>query len=121
MGNAVRPNLASPCPRPVQPPLTEPVSTFLVALLKTLTEHVDESVRHAIRQELPQAIRTATRPEYVTRSEAAEYLGRSVRSVDHLRKSGRLPWSKRGGKVVLRTDDLDMFVEAGRVAAKRDR
>ena len=114
-GNAVQPNLGHPLPRAVQSPLTEPVSTFVVALLKTLTEHVDESVRHAIRQELPQAIQTATRPEYMSRAEAAEYARLSIRSIDHLRKTRKLGWTKRGGRVMIKTADLDTYLGEGYV------
>ena len=87
----------------------------------TLRSEIGRAVQEAVADELPGAIRTATRPEYLTRKEAADYLGRCVRSVDTLRSSRQLGWSKRGGRVMIAIDDLDAYLEAGKVNARGKR
>ena len=90
------------------------------AYLESLVEAV---VRPAVREEVASAVADALRraklPEYMTRAEAAEYLGRSARTIDHLRSSGKLAFSKRGGRVLIKTADLDAFVEPSIVPARR--
>lgn len=85
----------------------------------TLRREVEVAVGDAIARELPRAIRAATRAEYLTREEAAGYLCVSLRTLDYLRTSGRIAWSKRRGRVVVATTDLDAYLDAGRVPAKR--
>ena len=102
----------------VPTPPSDLVASAFGALLSSITENVDQAVRLAVQRELPKAIRTANRPEYMTRAEAAEYAGRSVRSLDHLRSSGKLAWAKRGGRVVIKTDDLDAYLGDGYVPTR---
>lgn len=74
-------------------------------------------VEAALARVLPEAIRRAATPEFLTRGEAAAFLGRSVRSLDRLRATGTLPYSKRGGRVVVATADLEAYLAAGRVSS----
>lgn len=96
------------------------LTAFLRALLAAVVrEEVGPAVRDALDDALPGAIRAASTPAYLSREGAAEYIGRSVRSLDHLRKSGRLPYSKRGRRVVIATADLDAFLAEGHVPARQ--
>lgn len=92
--------------------------TLLSFLSEYVRRQVADAVGEALARELPRALQAASRPTYMSREEAASYVSRSLRSLDGLRISGRLPWTKRGGWVLLRTDDLDAYLEAGRVPAK---
>ena len=86
-----------------------------------------DAVRDVVRSEiddafdtrLPEIARAASTPEYMTREEAASFLHRSVRSVDHLRKTGKLPYVRRGRRVVIRTSDLEAYLAEGFVPARR--
>ena len=98
------------------PDVLAPLIAYVMAALR---QEVDAAVRDALAYELPRAIRAGTRAEYLTREQAAEYIGRSLRSLDGLRSSGRIAWSKRGGRVMIATADLDAYLNAGRVPAKR--
>lgn len=54
-------------------------------------------------------------PEYYKPSEIAELLNISVRKVRELITSGKLPAIKIGKVYRVRKDDLDEFIEKGRV------
>lgn len=46
------------------------------------------------------------------RKQAAEYLGISVQTIDHLREAGHLPSRRIGRRVLIRTADLDALIAA---------
>lgn len=99
------------------------VRVFVPALVEAFGTAIEPAVEAALARVLPEAIRQAATPEYVGRQEAADYIGRSVRSLDRLRSTGALPYSKRGGRVVIATADLHAYLAAGRVpsvAAERE-
>lgn len=56
---------------------------------------------------------------YLTVVEAAEYLNTSVRFVRRLIAERRIAFHKIGAHVRLALLDLDAFIEAGRVEARR--
>lgn len=110
------------------PPMhSSDLARFLATLAASLLQdkHVKAGVvalvSEALDNALPYAIRKAAQPTHMTREQAAEYLGRSVRSVDGLRSSGKLAWSKRGGRVMIATADLDAYLDQGRVGAAKQR
>lgn len=51
--------------------------------------------------------------QYLTRREAAELMGLSERQVDNLRRAGKLPFLKRGKRVLLRGQDIQSYLMAG--------
>ncbi|MEL6613655.1 MAG: helix-turn-helix domain-containing protein [Bacteroidota bacterium] len=94
---------------------------FTPSLVKAFGEAIEPAVEAALARVLPEAIRRAATPEFQSRKQAAAYIGRSIRSLDRLRSSGTIPYSKRGGRVVFATADLDTYLAAGRVPATPDR
>lgn len=94
------------------PPL---VQAYFVAVVR---EAIRPAVADALADALPEAIRRAAQPTHVSREEAASYLRVSLRTLDTLRARRRLAWSKRGGRVVIATADLDAYLAEGRVAPR---
>jgi excisionase family DNA binding protein len=45
-------------------------------------------------------------PDYLSRDDAATYLRVSLRTIDRLMMSGRLPFSKMGGRTLFRREHL---------------
>ena len=78
---------------------------------------VADGVQDALQAALPSSLRQALRPRHVTRQDAAEMAGLSVRQIDYLREAGKIDWFKRGGRVLIDTDSLMAYIEAGRVPA----
>lgn len=60
---------------------------------------------------------TATQQRWLSKQEAAEYLGTTERWIRRAMEEGRLPFTKLPGSHYVRFDvrDLDAFMEAGRV------
>jgi len=54
---------------------------------------------------------------YLTVDEAAEYMNTTVRFVRRLIAERRIPFHKIGRHVRLKVEDVDAFIEAGRVEA----
>lgn len=54
---------------------------------------------------------------YLTVDEAAEYMNTSVRFVRRLIAERRIPFHKIGRHVRLKVQDVDAFIDAGRVEA----
>jgi excisionase family DNA binding protein len=46
-------------------------------------------------------------PEWLTRYEASEYIGRNVETLRRAVRNGELQKYKRGGRVLFRRDELD--------------
>src|SRR5690606_4940797 len=91
----------------------------------TIEDQIQEAVRSAVREEiravvlelLPEAIRRATEPEFVSREAAADVIGCSVRSLDYRLKSGALPYVRRGRRVLIASAALRAYLDAARVPA----
>ena len=105
--------------QPLDPTEAALARILTLSLVEAFGTAIEPAVEAALARVLPEAIRQATTPEYQTREQAAAFLGRSVRSVDRLRASGTLPYSKRGGRVVIATADLIAYVDAGHVPTRQ--
>ena len=78
---------------------------------------VRAAVADALEEALPRVIRDASLPTFMTKTEAADFLGFSPRKVDRLRDSGDLPYTRRGRRVMFRTEDLRRYLNEGYVPA----
>ena len=96
--------------------ITLSLSELIAPSIRT---EVRAAVAEALEESLPAAIRAAQRKEHLSRAEAAALLGRSLRSIDNLRATGRLAYVKRGGRVLFRTSDLEAFLAEAYVPARR--
>ena len=100
------------------PPPPDPLTDFLHRLIATaLKGEVERAVESALVGALPEAIRRASLPEYMTRAEAAEYARVSPRTLDGWRKRG-LQWVQRRGRVVIASRDLIAYLEEARVGSR---
>lgn len=91
-----------------------------VATGDELIEAIREATLPIVEEAVTRAVQRATSKTYSTRGEAAEMLAVSVRQIDHLRKTRRLPYIKRGSRVLLETAALIAYAEEGRVSARGD-
>lgn len=83
---------------------------------RAVAEAVDERLEPMLRRVVRDAVKEANQPEYLTRQQAAEYANWSLRKLDYLRKSGALPYLKRGGRVLVETHELRRYLEEGKVS-----
>ncbi len=82
--------------------------------LETLFTKVLDQSLHSI---LPNILAACQQKPYLTKKEAAELTGWSIRQIDYKRKSGAIPYIKRGGRVLIPSADLIAYLEEGRVPA----
>jgi excisionase family DNA binding protein len=80
-----------------------------------LREEVRAAVEAAITARLPEVIRRASLPPYLTRAEVCALTGWSERKVDYLRAERRLPFIRRGRTVLFPTSEVEAFLDAGHV------
>ena len=82
-----------------------------------LTKRIEEGLKNAI----PGIIDGMSNKQYVTNSEASEITGRSIRSLDHLRKSGQIDFYMHGNRVLFKYADLVSWIKQGHVVATNPR
>ena len=97
--------------------LTDSIRALVATAIR---DAVGPAVEDALGRALPSAIRRAAQRRHLSRAEAADYLGVSVRQVDVLRQRGRLAWTKRGGRVMIDVEDCDRYLAEGRVPARAE-
>lgn len=59
----------------------------------------------------------ATRSPWLTKAEAAEYLGKSIAWLTQAMRFNQIPYYKPGHSVHFKKDDLDAYIERGRMEA----
>ncbi|MBO6794658.1 MAG: helix-turn-helix domain-containing protein [Balneolaceae bacterium] len=83
-----------------------------------LREFIRQAVKEEFKTSIPQAIKTANRKEWLTTDEVMEILQCSRRHVQHLRDSGKLPFTQHRRTVRYRYNDVEHFLNKGFVEAE---
>lgn len=96
----------------------------LLALLRSLFEEqlttlIKPVVEAALTDALPEVLRRAALPSYLSRKEVAVLTGWGTRKLDYLVAERRIPCLKRGRSVLFKAADIEAYLEAGFVAPKR--
>lgn len=86
-----------------------------------LEKIISRVTRQTIKDVLPEAIRKGTRREWLTTKEVAEMLQCSERHIQHLRDARRLTFSQNGGTIRYHIDDVEAFLNDGKVEGSRPR
>lgn len=84
--------------------------------LSGLDHAVDQAVEAAIKRHLPVPAPAPPNP-WLSRREAAKYIGVSPATLQRYQADGLIPFSKIGGRVWYRRDDLDAALDSHRVSA----
>ena len=87
--------------------MTPDFATFLEPLVEQLAIRVAERVRGG----LPSSSNRVVAPRLLTVEQAANYLGRTKASVQHMVSSGRLPTARGDRRVFLDVRDLDAWID----------
>lgn len=94
---------------------------FVIVTPSDLREIIKESVCSSFRAMIPNFLEALPEKRYLTKKEVSDLTGWSIRQIDYKRKSGAIPYIKRGRLVLIPTADLLAYLEEGRVpAARRD-
>lgn len=102
-------------PAPMDPTALPNLLHVLVA--SAVRGEVQAAVEAALTARLPEIIRRAALPPYLTRQQLAELTGWSLRKIDYLRKQRRIAFVRRGRTVVFPTAEVERYFDAGRLEA----
>lgn len=87
-------------------------------LTDAVRAEVETAVSTALQRSLPEVIRRASLPVYLTKRQLSELTGRSNRKIEHLKSQRRIPSVRRGRTVLFRTADIEAFLAEGLVSPK---
>jgi excisionase family DNA binding protein len=82
---------------------------------EALERIISRVTRRTVNEVLPEAIRKATRKQWLTTDEVMEMLQCSRRHVQYLRDSGQLPYSQNGRTIRYHIEDVESYLNDGKV------
>lgn len=91
------------------------MQTAYIPTKEELEKIVSRSVKKNIKEVLPEAIRKATRKQWLTTDEVMEILQCSRRHVQYLRDSNQLTYSQNGRTVRYHIEDVEAFLNNHKV------
>lgn len=83
-----------------------------------LRELVTRSVVEAVAEALPQMLRQAAMPPFLTKKALMELTGWSSRTVEYKKAEGKISFVRQGRLCLFPTDEILAWLEEGRVPAK---
>lgn len=100
-------------------PLPDLNDSLRALVAAAVAEAVQPAVAAALEQTLPEILRRAALPAFLTRKQVMELTGWSDRKLAYLQAEQRIPFSKRGRSVVFKTADVEAYLAEGYVPVKR--
>lgn len=85
-----------------------------------LDKIVQRAVSRAVDERLPHAIRKAKRKQWLTTDDVMELLSCSRRHIQHLRDSEQLTYTQSGRTIRYNIDDVEAFLDNGKVERYTD-
>lgn len=80
-----------------------------------LKNFIRDAVKETVNESLPDAIRKATRKNWLNTEEVMEILQCSRRHVQHLRDSGKLPFRQNARTIRYDIDEVEAYLNRGKV------
>jgi hypothetical protein len=93
------------------------MSTAYIPTKQELKEAISKEVRDTVLDVLPQAIREASRKEWLDTSEVMEILQCSRRHVQHLRDSEQIVYHQNGRSIRYQRADVIAYLNNGKVSS----
>lgn len=98
--------------------LDNSVKALLIAALR---EVAPEVLRDALADLLPDLVRVALLPPFLTRDELCEWTGWSKRKVDYMRQQRKIDYVRRGRSVLFPTSAVQEYLLEGLVESRGPR
>lgn len=97
----------------------DPLSPFIRTLVaEVLRDEGTTVVASALKQALPDILRRAQLPPYLTKKQLCELTGWSARKVAYLKSERRIPFVQRGRTVLFPTAEIEAYLNEGFVPAR---
>ena len=84
-----------------------------------LDARIKSAVAEAIRAEIPHIIREATAKEWLTKQDLKELTGWSDRTIQNLRDTDQIPYSKHGHKILYPRQGIMEFLEVHHIKPRK--
>jgi len=88
-----------------------------VADRDTLKEVVRSTVRQVMVENVPEALREASLPKWLSRKQAKKRYGLTNRQLQYLRDEERITYSQHGRRIWYLRESMDEYFDEGRVEA----
>ena len=84
-----------------------------------LQDLIDQAVSKAVKEQVPEIVREATAKQWLTKQDLKEITGWSDRTIQHLRDSDQIPFSKHGHKILYPRQGIMEFLEVHHVKPRK--
>lgn len=88
------------------------MDAVIVTQKNDLKKLIAEAIRDEIATSLPELVKEATKKPYITKEELMDLTGWSSRTIQHLRDTNQIPYSKHGRKILYPRKGILEFLEA---------
>lgn len=95
-------------------------SPVIVTDRESLNSAVTDAVRKAMLQTVPDAVREATAPEWLSREEVCERYGLTPRQLTYMRNQRSVEFTQHGRRILYSRESLEAWIDAGRVRPKEN-
>lgn len=91
------------------------MSEVIVTERNELQKIIKKCLRSEAEDFIPEIVRKATEKPWMTKEELMDLTGWSSRTLQHLRDSNQIPYSKHGRKILYPRDGIMEFLEDHRI------
>lgn len=93
-------------------------SPVIVTDRETLESTLADVVRRVMLRSVPDVLREAEKPEWMSRDQACETYGLTPRQLTYMRNNGRITYTQHGRRILYERESLEKWIEEGRVKAR---
>ena len=93
------------------------MSDVIVAEPDELESTLEKVVKRIMLNHVPEAMRKADLPEWLSREQAKDRYGLTNRQLTYLRQKRRVEYSKHGRQIFYNRESMDAYFEEGKVEA----
>lgn len=86
------------------------MTTIITADSETLRALIREAVSEAVSEQVPGIVKQATAKDWLTKAEVLEMTGWSERTLQYMRQSRQIPFSKHNRKIMYPTAGINQFL-----------
>jgi hypothetical protein len=85
----------------------------------TLEETVADVVQRVMLESVPDVLREAEKPDWMSRDEVCEVYGLTARQLTYMREKNSVEFSQHGRRILYNRESLEEWIDEGRVQARR--
>lgn len=87
------------------------MTTIITADSETLRVLIREAVAEAVADQVPSIVRKATAKDWLTKAEVLDMTGWSERTLQYMRQSRQIPFSKHNRKIMYPAAGIEQFLK----------